>query len=65
MAVPRRGFIQEGEVSFFAAVVRTVVNVAVLPIAVVKDIVTLGGMATDRESYTAEQLQKIKDEADD
>lgn len=47
----------------FGQIVRTVVNVVVLPVAVVKDVVTLGGVATDHGSYTAEQLRKLKDEA--
>ncbi|MGA7887621.1 MAG: hypothetical protein WCA44_17945 [Acidobacteriaceae bacterium] len=52
--------------SLFGKVVRTVVNTAVLPVAVVKDVFTLGGIATNNGTpYTAEQLQKIKDEAED
>jgi hypothetical protein len=49
----------------FGQLVRTVVNVAILPVAVVKDIVTLGGVASDHGSYTVEQLKKIKDEAEE
>lgn len=52
--------------SLFGKIVRTAVNVATLPVAVVKDVVTFGGMATDqRESYTTQKLEQIKDEADD
>ena len=41
----------------FGQVVRTIVNVATLPVAVVKDVFTLGGIATEnRESYTVEKL---------
>lgn len=48
----------------FGAVVRTTVNVALLPVAVAKDAITLGGTTTDRRrSYTAAHLDKIKDEA--
>lgn len=48
----------------FGQIVRTVVNVATLPVAVVKDVVTLGGVATEHgESYTEEKLRQIKDEA--
>ncbi len=51
--------------SLFGAIVRTVVNVATIPAAVVKDVVTLGGVATDqRTPYTVQKLQQIKDEAD-
>lgn len=44
--------------------VRTAVNVMTLPVAVVKDIYTLGGVATERESYIVEKLRQIKEEAD-
>lgn len=48
----------------FGALVRTAVNVVVLPAAVVADVVTLGGVATDkRTSYTQEAIQRLKDEA--
>lgn len=48
----------------FGQLVRTVVNTALLPVAVVKDVCTLGGVATgEPEPYTLQQLQKIKDEA--
>lgn len=50
----------------FGQLVRTVVNVATLPIEVVKDVVTLGGVVTEqRKPYTLQQLEKIKDEAGD
>jgi hypothetical protein len=53
-------------VSLFGKIVRTVVNTAVLPVAVAKDVITLGGVSRyPGGSYTVEQLQKIKDEADD
>jgi len=49
---------------FFGKIIATAVNVATLPVAVVKDVVTLGGIATDhRESYIVEKLKQIKDEA--
>jgi hypothetical protein len=52
--------------SLFGRIVRTAVNTAVLPVAVVKDVVTLGGVARyPSGSYVVEQLQKIKDEAED
>lgn len=49
----------------FGQVVRTVVNVVLLPVAIVKDVGTLGGVATKGrlEPYTVEQLKRIKDEA--
>jgi hypothetical protein len=46
--------------------VRTAVNTAALPVAVVKDVVTLGGVSRVQPgSFTVEQLQKIKDESED
>jgi hypothetical protein len=52
--------------SLFGKVVRTVINTAMVPVAMAKDVVTLGGASTDkRQTYTAELLQKIKDEAED
>lgn len=51
--------------SLFGRIVRTAVNTALLPVAVAKDVITLGGVSTSHEPYTAEQLKKIKDEAED
>lgn len=52
--------------SLFGKIVRTAINTAVLPVAVVKDVVTLGGVSTDNgESYIVGQLKKIKDETED
>jgi len=52
--------------SLFGKIVRTVVNTAALPVAAAKDVFTLGGVARyPRGSYIVEQLQKIKDEAED
>lgn len=53
--------------SLFGAIVRTVVNVATLPVAVVKDAVMAPADAGEGRSVgerTAEAVQKIKDEAD-
>lgn len=48
----------------FGQVIRTVVNTALLPVAVAKDVVTLGGVVTDqRKPYTQKQIEKLKDEA--
>jgi hypothetical protein len=53
--------------SLFGKLVRTTINVAVgLPVAVVKDAVTLGGVSTEqRKPYTAQALDRVKEEADD
>jgi hypothetical protein len=48
----------------FGQLVRTVVNVALLPVAVVTDIVTLGGVANDADELaTTEALRRLKDES--
>lgn len=48
----------------FGQIIRTVVNTALLPVAVVKDVFTLGGVVMDeRKPYTAQALEKLKDEA--
>lgn len=48
----------------FGQLVRTAVNVALLPVAVAADAVTLGGVSTDRDKpYTEEALERLKREA--
>ena len=48
----------------FGQFVRTIVNTAMLPVAVVKDVATLGGVATDeRKPYTVQALEQLKREA--
>lgn len=48
----------------FGKLVATAVNVATLPVAVVKDVVTLGGVSTEHGgSYVAQKLKEIKDDA--
>lgn len=50
----------------FGQIVRTVVNVVTLPVAVVQDVFTLGGVATEQRSpYTVQKLQQIKEDADE
>jgi hypothetical protein len=49
----------------FKALVRTIINVATLPAAIIKDAVTLGGAATDQSKpYTVKKLDQIKRESD-
>jgi hypothetical protein len=50
--------------SLFAAIVRTTINVATLPVAVVKDVVTLGKIGSSEKPYTLEKLEQIKSEAE-
>ncbi len=53
----------------FSQIIRTVVNVVTLPVAVVKDVITLGGTLTGDnnwsidETFTAKKIQELKDEA--
>lgn len=51
--------------SLFGKVVKLVVNVAALPVEVVKDVFTLGGVATENgQPYTVERVKKIVEDAD-
>jgi hypothetical protein len=48
----------------FGQLIRTAVNVATLPIAVAKDVVTLGGVATEQgKPYTAQALAKLAEDS--
>jgi len=50
----------------FSAMVKIGVDVIRLPVAIVKDIVTLGGVATEQtKSYAAQVLDDIRDDAED
>ena len=49
----------------FGQLVRTAVNIALLPVAVVKDVVTLGGVVTDENSAILDALKELKDEAEE
>lgn len=49
----------------FGQIVRTAVNLTLLPVAVVQDVFTLGGVATEHGSYTVEQLRRLKEEAEE
>lgn len=54
--------------SLFGALVRTVVNVVALPVKVAADVVMAPADAGSGQNVghrTSEQVQKIKDEADD
>lgn len=50
--------------SIFGQIIRTAVNTALLPVAVVKDVVTLG-RAGEPESFTERAIRELKDEAED
>lgn len=52
--------------NLFGKVVKLVVNTVALPVAVVKDVGTLGGVCTGRdESYTKERIEKLVEDAQD
>lgn len=50
----------------FGALIRTAVNVVTLPVAVVKDVVSLGGSIDNNgRPHLVDHLQKLKDEAEE
>lgn len=52
----------------FGALVKTVVNVATLPVAMAADVVTMGGDALEYENgktHTRKHLEQIKRDADE
>jgi len=49
----------------FGAIVRTAVNAVILPVAAVKDVVTLGGVITDEPSAFVKAVERLKKEADE
>lgn len=52
--------------SLFGKIVKTAINVGIgLPVAIVKDVVTMGNVGSNSGPYTPRQLEKIKEEADE
>lgn len=49
----------------FGTLFKTVVHVAILPVSVAKDIVTLGEIADETESATVENIIAIKEDLDE
>ena len=56
----------------FGQLIRTVVNVAVLPVAVAKDVLTLGGVATGRndkgrlrDTSVGRQIARVMDDSEE
>lgn len=50
----------------FRALTKVVVDTALLPVAVAKDVFTLGGVADENgRPHTLDQLEKIKDDAEE
>lgn len=50
----------------FGSLVKAALNVAVTPIEIVKDVVTMGGACTDQKKpYTLQRLEKAQEHLDD
>lgn len=50
----------------FGQLIRTGVNIALIPVALLKDVITLGGVSASRdESYTKELVRILKEEAEE
>lgn len=48
----------------FGKLIATAINVATLPVAVAKDVITLGGMSTSQsDPYIVQKLKQIKEES--
>lgn len=51
--------------SFLGSIIKTGLGVVTVPVAIVKDVATLGGSITDNgETYTGEKLRNIVKNAD-
>jgi hypothetical protein len=47
--------------SFFSSLTRTIIDMAETPVAIVKDVATLGGALTDQqEPYTIQKLKEVE-----
>ena len=52
--------------SIFGRLLKTAMDVATTPVAVVKDIVTMGGAVTgERETYTGKKVRQLGDDMDE
>lgn len=49
----------------FASIVKLGLDVATTPIAVVKDVVTLGGITTETESAIKQKIEQIDEDLED
>ena len=50
----------------FGKLLRTAIHTVTLPVDVVKDVATMGGVLTDEEDpYTVQKAKKIKKDTDD
>lgn len=58
--------VEGGEMGLFSAITKVVIDVATLPVDVVKDVFTLGGVCTGRDKpYTVQKLEQIKEDSED
>lgn len=48
-----------GFLKSLGSLTKAVVDVAVTPVEIVKDVATMGGLSTDRDSYTIERVKKL------
>ena len=50
----------------FSVLIKTAIETVKLPVAIVKDVATIGGIATEHDkTYTEEKLDDIKDASED
>ena len=50
---------------FIGGLLKTAVEVVTLPVAVVKDVVTLGGVLVDEDSATVNKLERIAEDVEE
>lgn len=50
---------------FFGKLIKTSIDLVTLPVDVVKDVVTLGGAATDEESAIKKKLERLGDDVEE
>ncbi len=52
--------------SIFGSLLKTVIDTATLPVEVVKDVVTLGGVTEgESQTYTGKRLKRLADDLED
>lgn len=52
--------------SLFGKIVKTAVNVVAIPVEVLRDAGTLGGVATEQSKpYTIQRIEKLREDADE
>lgn len=50
----------------FGKITQGLIDIALTPVDIVRDVVTLGGVNTDQEEpYTVQKIKKLKDKAED